>query len=177
MRRLLLAALLILPVAAHAQSGIALTDAFTRAAAVGGVGGAFVTVANTGAADRLTGVASPDAAKAELHESLTDNGVMKMRPVSGIDVPAGATVKLAPGGYHIMLIGLKHALVAGEAIQLTLIFAKAGPVTTTARILKAGASMPAGHGMNGHGMNGHDMGQMPGMSMPGMPMHGDAPAK
>jgi copper(I)-binding protein len=167
MRRLLLAALLILPVAAHAQGGIALTDAFTRAAGVGGIGGAFVTIANTGVADRLTGVASPDAAKAELHESLTDNGVMKMRLASGIDVPAGATVKLAPGGYHIMLMGLKHALVVGETIQLTLTFAKAGPVTTTAMILKAGASMPADHGMNGHDMS----------HMPGMPMHGDGPAK
>jgi copper(I)-binding protein len=173
MRRLLLAALLIVPVAVHAQGGIALTDVFTRAAGIGGVGGAFVTIANTsGVADRLTGVASPDAAKADLHESLIDNGIMKMRPVSGIDVPAGATVKLAPGGYHIMLMGLKHALVAGEAIQLTLTFAKAGPVTTTARILKAGASIPAGHGMGGHGM-----GQMPGMSMPGMPMPGAAMAK
>jgi copper(I)-binding protein len=175
MRRLLLAALLILPLAAHAEGGIALTDAFTRAAATGGIGGAFVTIANTGAADRLIGAASPDAAKADLHESLSDNGIMKMRPVSGIDVPAGATVKLVPGGYHIMLMGLKHALVAGESIQLTLTFAKAGQVTTTATILKAGASMPAGHGMEGH-----DMSQMPGMSMPGMQMpgmQGGAPAK
>jgi hypothetical protein len=92
---------------------------------------------------------------------------MKMRLASGIDVPAGATVKLAPGGYHIMLMGLKHALVVGETIQLTLTFAKAGPVTTTAMILKAGASMPADHGMNGHDMS----------HMPGMPMHGDGPAK
>lgn len=149
-----------LAVAARADGPIQVTGAFTRAAPAGGIGGLFLTIVNTGAADRLTGVACPVAARADLHESINDNGVMKMRPVAGLDIPAGATVKLAPGGYHVMLMGLKQKLTVGGHMPLTLTFEKAGKVEVEASVVKPGAGAPASHDP---GM-GHGVGNMPGMT-------------
>ncbi len=170
--RILAAALLSAPLAlglagsARADDRIQVTDAFARAAAAGGVGGLFLTIVNTGPSDRLTGVSSPVAGKVELHESIDDKGVMKMRSVAGLDIPAGATVKLAPGGYHIMLIGVKQPLTAGGHVPVTLTFEKAGKLEVEASVVKPGAGAPAGHSMGsgmGHEM-GHGMGNMPGMT-------------
>ena len=141
---------------------IQVTGAFARGAPAGGVGGLFLTIVNTGSADRLTGAASPAVGKAELHESIQDKGVMKMRPVAVLDIPAGGTVQLAPGGYHVMLMGLKQSLTAGGQLPATLSFEKAGRIEITATVVKAGAGAPSGPNM-GHGM-GHDMGHMPGMA-------------
>ena len=156
----LLTALLVfvLCAAAHADDKInagqiQLTDAFARAAQAGGVGAVFLTILNTGPADRLTGAASPAADKVGLHESANDQGVMKMRPVDGIDVPAGGTVKLAPGGYLVMLMGLKQELTAGSRLPVTLSFQQAGKVEVNAIVVKPGAGAPASH----------DMSHMPGM--------------
>jgi copper(I)-binding protein len=161
--RLLTAVLMVAPLglclsaAPRADDAIQVTDAFTRAAPAGGVGGLFLTIVNTGPADRLTGAASPEAGRAELHESTSADGVMRMRPVAGLDIPAGGTVKLAPGGYHLMLMGLKHGLAAGGQLPVTLNFEKAGKVEVTATVVKPGAGAPAGRDM-------HSMGQMPGMA-------------
>lgn len=144
-------------VPAQAENKIEVTGAFTRAAPAGGVGGMFLDITNNGPADRLIGVASPEAAKVELHESTHRDGVARMRPVDGLDIPAGGTVRLAPGGYHIMLMGLKHGLTAGGQAAATLTFEKAGNVDVTASVVKAGAGAPGGHGS-------HGMGQMPGMA-------------
>ena len=156
----LLAALLVFGLSAAARADdkmkagpIQVTDAFARAAQAGGVGGVFLTIINTGPADRLTGAASPAAGKVGLHESANDQGVMKMRPVDGLDVPAGGTVKLAPGGYHVMLMGLKQELTAGGQLPVTLSFQQAGKVEINAIVVKPGAGAPAGH----------DMSHMPGM--------------
>ena len=81
-----------------------------------------------------------------------------MRPISDLAIPAGKTVKLAPGGYHVMLIGLKQALTAGEHASATLTFEKAGKVEVDAVVVKPGAGMPDGHAMD------HGMGNMPGMA-------------
>lgn len=141
---------------ARADGPIQVTDAFARAAPAGGMGALYLTIVNTGPADRLTGAASP-AGKAELHESSKDNGVMRMRPVAGLDIPAGGSVKLAPGGYHFMLTGLKPGLSAGDQLPMTLRFAKAGNVEIHAGVVKPGAGAPAAQ----------EMGPMPGMN-PGM---------
>jgi copper(I)-binding protein len=69
---------------------------------------------------RLVGVSSPVAAQVELHQMEMKDGMMKMQQVDGIDLPAGKGVNLASGSYHIMLVGLKQQLKAGEAISLTL---------------------------------------------------------
>lgn len=81
--------------------------------------GAFMQLSSkSGAA--LTGAASPAAGVVEVHEMAMDGGTMRMRPVSRLDVPAGKTVDLKPGGYHIMLMELKQPLEAGQKVPITL---------------------------------------------------------
>jgi copper(I)-binding protein len=110
---------------------ITIDDAFARASAgAAKVGGAFMTLRNSGAtADALVGVKSPVAARAELHTHIKDGDIMRMRQIEAIDVPAGGSVSLQPGGLHVMLIELKQPLKQGEAFPLTLTFATAGTMT------------------------------------------------
>jgi copper(I)-binding protein len=106
-------------------------------------GGVYLTLHNAGReSDRLVRVASPAADTAELHSMTMDGNVMRMRAVPAIDVPAGARVALASGGYHVMLIGLHKPLAAGGSVPLTLTFERAGSVDVTADVEAAGA---AGH--------------------------------
>jgi len=95
-----------------------------------GTGGAFFTVTNNGTEDdRLVSAASDVAAAVEIHEMAMKDGTMQMAPLmDGLPLPAGETVVLEPGGYHIMMIGLMHDLKAGETLKLTLTFEKAGEV-------------------------------------------------
>jgi len=129
------------------QNDIRIDHAWSRAAMAGRTGVVYLTITDTGRADRLVGVSSPVAEKAELHESFSDNGVMKMRDVAALPVAKGQPVSLSPGGHHIMLVHLKQALKEGDVVPLTLTFEKAGAVSTTAIVAKAGAAaMPtAGH--------------------------------
>jgi copper(I)-binding protein len=83
------------------------------------VSGAFMALSSKGGA-ALVGVTSPAADAAEIHEMRLEGGVMKMRAVPRIDLSAGKTVTLKPGGYHIMLMGLKQQLKAGDRVPLTL---------------------------------------------------------
>ena len=101
---------------------------------------AYVSITNHGKmADRLVGVTSNLARKTELHKMEMDNGVMKMRQVEGgIDLLAGKTIHLAPGGYHVMLIGLNAPLTADSIFEITLVFQNAGEKT-----LKGMAMLPA----------------------------------
>jgi copper(I)-binding protein len=136
------------------QSGIQLDHVWSRAALAGHEGAVYLTITDTGPADTLTDVMTPVAATAHLHESLNDNGVMKMRPVASLPIEPGKPVTLAPGGYHIMLTGLKQPLKEGDSFPITLTFTKAGQVTATAAVAKAGAAvMPE--------MNHGAMGNMP----------------
>ncbi|WP_214473606.1 copper chaperone PCu(A)C [Mesorhizobium sp. dw_380] len=95
------------------------------------VAGGYFTIINKGSTpDRLLSISSDVSEKAELHEMGVKDGVMTMRPVSGgLEVPAGAKVALAPGGYHLMFIGLKRQPKQGEKFAATLTFEKAGAVT------------------------------------------------
>jgi copper(I)-binding protein len=95
------------------------------------VAGGYFTVTNSGSTpDRLLSISSDISAKAELHEMGVKDGVMTMRPVSGgLEIPAGGKVALAPGGYHLMFIGLKQQPKQGEKFSATLTFEKAGAVT------------------------------------------------
>lgn len=92
------------------------------------VGGGYLKVENKGAtADRLIAVESAASAKVELHEMSVIGGVMKMRPLDkGLEVPAGGTLELKPGGYHVMFVGLKAPFRAGDKVKGTLVFEKAG---------------------------------------------------
>lgn len=118
------------PVAQAAD--IRVTEAWARPSLPGApVTAAFMTIANDGAnADRVIGVnVEPAIAdKAELHNHVLDNGVMRMRPVEAIDLPAHGAARLAPGGLHVMVFGVKAPWRAGDHPRLTLILDKAGPV-------------------------------------------------
>lgn len=105
-------------------------------------GAAYVTIQSP-TADRLVSASSPVAKKAELHTMSMQGMVMKMRPIAGLDIPAGQPVTLKPGGEHIMLIGLNQPLQEGRSFPLTLDFEKAGPRTVTVAVEKAGARGPA----------------------------------
>ena len=160
MRRLLAVAMIVTPLVGFfqqscaQQAGIQVDHVWSRAALAGHEGAVYLTITDTGAPDTLTGVSTPVAAMAGLHRSTDDNGVMKMRPVASLPIEPGKPVTLAPGGYHIMLMDLKQPLKQGDSFPVTLIFAKAGQVTVTAAVAKAGAAtMP--------GMDHGSMGDMP----------------
>ena len=110
-----------------------------------GTSGAFVTLATQGAPDRLVGASSPVAPKVELHETTLDGGVMRMRPVTGIDIAPGKPAVLAPGGFHIMLMGMPKPLVAGDSFPLTLTFANTAPMTVTVKVVPPGGAAPHSH--------------------------------
>ncbi len=108
------------------------------------VGGAYVTLMSP-AGDRLVGVSSPIAGRAEVHEMRMDGNVMRMREVEGgLALPAGKVVALAPGGYHIMLMDLKQPLVAGQVIPMHLQFQIAPPLDLGVQVAPVGASAPPG---------------------------------
>ena len=110
----------------------------------------YFTVRNEGAADRLLGAATPAAGKAELHEHLHQNGLMKMQQVTAVDIPANGSVAFAPMGYHVMLFDLPKQHADGERFPLTLRFEHAGEVQVEVPVLR---DPPAsqGQGMQYHG--------------------------
>ena len=105
----------------HAQS-VEVKDAWIRGTVPAQKAtGAFMDITAKNNA-RLISVESKIAASTEIHNMTMNNGVMKMFPVDGVDVPAGKTVKLAPGGYHVMFIGLKEQMKPGDRVPLKLNF-------------------------------------------------------
>jgi len=82
--------------------------------------GAFMQL-NSAQGGKLVSASSPVAGVVEIHEMAMDGSVMKMRAVPGLDLPAGKAVDLKPGGYHVMLMGLKQQLKDGETVPLTLV--------------------------------------------------------
>ncbi len=137
------------PALAHSVKlgSLEITDLWTRATPpMAPTGAGFLTITNTGSApDRLTGAATPLAGKSEIHEMAVKNGVMSMRPVKGgLEIPAGGSVTLAPGGYHIMFMDLKKGFKLGEHVPVTLTFEKAGSVDTFLHTLAIGSSGPKG---------------------------------
>jgi len=126
---------------------LVITQAWTRATPNGAkIGGGYVTIENKGTApDRLVGGAGDIAGKVEIHEMAMDNGVMKMRPIDkGLTIEPGKTVKLAPGGYHLMMFDLKAPLKQGDKVPVTLQFEKAGKVSVTLDVQGVGAQAPGG---------------------------------
>ncbi len=104
-------------------------------------GVAYLTM-TSGAGDTLSGIDTPDAGMAMLHATVTVNGRSDMRDVDSVVLPAGEHVKLSPRGLHVMLMGMKHPLAAGDKLHLTLNFLKAGPVMVDVPVLPVGASAP-----------------------------------
>ena len=129
-----------------ATSQIAITAPWSRETAEGqDAGGAFMTITNSGtASDRLTGGSTPVAGEVQIHTVDMTDGVMRMRQLEdGLDIPAGESVALKPGSFHIMLMGLKRPLQRGESVPLTLTFEQAGPVEVALAVQPVGAQGPA----------------------------------
>ena len=138
---------------------LVISQAWSRATPGGAkVAGGYLTIENKGnTADRLVSVSADIAGKAEIHEMAMDNGVMKMRPLDkGLAIEPGKTVKLAPGGNHLMLQELKGPFKQGDKVPVTLQFEKAGKVSVALDVRGVGGQAP------GDGHSGHmDMKKMP----------------
>jgi copper(I)-binding protein len=131
---------------AAAAGELAVTGVWARASLGAAKSGAvYLTVENRGAAaDRLIAAGTPAASRAALHTHIMEEGVMKMRPVAGgIEIPAGGSAVLAPGGLHVMLMGLAAPLEEGARFPLTLTFKRAAPLTVEVPVRSATA-MDAG---------------------------------
>jgi periplasmic copper chaperone A len=122
---------------------LAVTNAWARATPGKAENGVTYLTIQSPTPDRLLSVSSPVAKKAELHTMSMEGMVMKMRPLAGLDIPAGKPVTLKPGGEHIMLEGLNAPLREGQSFPLSLTFEKAGTRTVTVAIEKPGAAGPA----------------------------------
>ena len=152
-----------------ASTGITVVEPWARATPPGAkVGAAYLQLqAAPGSGDRLVAASSPVAGVAEIHAHIMDGDIARMRRIDAIPVPAGGSVTLKPGGFHIMLMDLTGPLKAGEAIKLKLRFEKAGEIEVEARVRPigardagAGSGSGAGHGAasgagSGSGAAGH----------------------
>ena len=125
---------------------------WARATAAQAQTGAAYLVLHGGGGDEVTGFSTPIAASATLHRSMQSAGVMEMRPVERLPLPPGQDLTLAPGGYHVMLMGLRQGLKSGEHFPLTVTFAHAAAVTISVTVERAGAAGPHQPGMDGMSM-------------------------
>jgi copper(I)-binding protein len=159
----LLACLFAAPLRAEAVKAgdLVITQAWSRATPGGAkTGGGYLTIENKGSApDRLIGGSADVAGKVEVHEMAVNNGVMTMRPLDhGLTIDPGKTVKLSPGGYHLMLFDLKSPLKQGDKVPLTLEFEKAGKVKLSLDVQGIGAQGPGAGNADGN----MDVKKMPG---------------
>ncbi len=139
------AALALATLAAQAQEfklgAITIGRPYARATAAGQpVGGGFMKFSNAGGGDRLVSASADVSKSVELHMMKMEGDVMQMRQVEAIELAAGQTVELKPGGYHVMFIGLKAPLKAGDKFPLKLKFEKAGEVVVTVNVEAPGAT-------------------------------------
>ena len=158
MKAVLAAALFVAAAAPAVAATPALLQAvqpWSRPAAAGGNGAGYLTLVNRGkAADALVGADSPVAQKVEMHASSMAGGVMKMSQETRVPLPAGGQVAFAPGGRHLMLIGLKKPLKTGDKVPATLRFASGQQLKVD---FVVSATPPAGAS---HGHETHDMQHM-----------------
>ncbi len=117
------------------------------------IGAGYMTITNKGpAADRVSCVSDDASARCQIHSMTMTGGIMEMRPVEGgLEIKPGETVALKPGGYHIMFVDLKHPLVQGQAVKVTLKFDQAGALDIDCPIAGIGATGP-GVAAGGGGM-------------------------
>ncbi|MBU2401856.1 MAG: copper chaperone PCu(A)C [Alphaproteobacteria bacterium] len=139
------------PESPTATAAVTAANAWCRPSPNGAkAGGCYVTLTAT-TDDRLTGGSSPRAGELQVHEMKTENGMMKMGQLTeGLPLPAGQAVGLAPGGNHLMLIGLTAPLIAGETVPLTLKFASAPEVTVQAVVRQPAMAAMAGMDHGAH---------------------------
>jgi copper(I)-binding protein len=131
---------------AQTAGNLTIEQPFSRATPGGAkVGGGYMTIVNKGtSADKLVAAASPAAERVEIHEMSMQGSVMKMQELpNGLPIDAGKTVSLAPGGYHLMMMGLKAPLKQGDKVPVTLTFEKAGKVDVMLDVRGVGGQTPA----------------------------------
>jgi hypothetical protein len=130
-------------IAASPASPITISNAWARPVVAAGMTAAgYLTVVNRGPfGDRLVGASSPLAARVSLHQSRMVGAMMTMRAVTAIGIPARGRADLSPGGYHLMLAGVRRPLASGARIPLTLSFARAGTVRTSLTVRAGGPTM------------------------------------
>lgn len=165
-----LSALFAVPVRAEdVKAGdLVISQAWSRATPNGAkIAGGYLTIENKGsAADRLIGGSAEIAGRFEVHEMAMNNGVMTMRPLDkGLPIEPGKTVKLAPGGYHLMIMDLKAPLKQGDKVPVTLEFEKAGKVNLSLDVQGVGAQAPGGMDHSGGAMEMKKSGDHSGMKM------------
>ena len=118
-------------------SDLMVKEAFARASAVSTAtaGAVYMTLTNNSLkVDRLLSVTTAASETAQLHESVEKDGVATMKHLEALEIPAGGTVELKPGGIHVMLTGLKAPLKKGGMIMLELKFEQAGTVEVMAQV-------------------------------------------
>lgn len=140
----LLGALFATP-ALHAQTAVKVEGAWARPTVQGqAAGGGFLRITGGAAADKLVSARADVSKSVELHTMVMEGDVMRMREIGTIDVPAGKTVELKPGGLHVMFIGIGKPLKVGDSFPLTLRFEKAGEVKVEMKVM----AQPAGGAMD-----------------------------
>ena len=137
--------LIVASTAAHAHSfklgNIDIGHPYARVTVAGQpIGGGFLKLNNRGGDDKLLSATAAVSASVEMHTMNMDGDVMRMRQVDAIPLPAGKTVELKPGGYHLMFVGLKAPLKAGEKFPLKLKFEKAGEIEVIVNVEASGAA-------------------------------------
>ena len=148
--KMFLAALLLIALSAPASAhqvkvgGLLIVHPWSRATPGQAPNGAvFMKIENQGQADdKLLSASSDVAAMVGIHEHVMEGDVAKMRPVDFVPLPAQSTTELKPGGYHVMLMGLKEPLVEYGSFHLTLTFEKAGSIEVEVQVEEAGAAEP-----------------------------------
>ena len=140
--------------AAVAGQDLSANGAWARATAASAQTGAvYLTIIDKGAADDLVSVTTPVAGSAKVHETVKKGDVVGMRPVDALPVSNAGPTMLAPGGYHIMLTGLKAPLEKGKSFPITLTFKKGGKVDATVVVEAADAGGPMQDMGPGHDMD------------------------
>lgn len=129
---------------ALAQAALKVEAAWARPTVDGqAAGGGFLKITGGASADRLLSVSAGVSKTTELHTMEMDGNVMRMRPIEALDIPAGATVELKPGGRHVMFMGLAQPLKVGTSFPLTLRFEKAGEVKVDVQVAAQAPAMGA----------------------------------
>jgi len=144
MRKWLMAALL---AASPAWAQVTVQQPWSRATPPGAkVGVGFMQLRNADrTADRVIGASSPVAGRVEMHVTIREGDVMRMRQVESFEIPAGGSFELKPGGAHLMLMGLTQPLKEGESVPLTLELEKGGELRLEMRVAPMGARSPGHH--------------------------------
>lgn len=131
----------------YKQGGFEVNQAWSRPAAAGANGAGYMSLTNHGkTADTLKAVESPAAKKVEVHKTTMTNGIMSMkRQDAGLPIGPGETVIFAPGGNHLMLIGMTAATKAGDKLPITLVFASGARIKLEFPVGAGPAAMPMDH--------------------------------